>query len=270
MLSHWRGSHLPSAPNSACHSSREDQPGPRFTPYPSRPQFTHGLQPGDVDLSSGMTWTRTDRPVRIQMEVGTTESFAVPIQLPSMDALPQSDSSVKRLVQNVPSQQDIFYRFTAHDLSDINSASEPLVGRFMTAPASRRAVRFAWSRDTAGKGCGISTNPTFFIRSGDTIYADGPMTDEVEKDRAVIWKNATLIDERRKLAQVLDEFRAQWKQNKMDRQRAGHDMRSARISFSGTTRRWPTTRPTARTCSATTATPKSLSTCSRRARRGVS
>ena len=35
-------------------------------PYYSRrhgsPAFSHGVQSGDVDCSSGMVWTRTDRP----------------------------------------------------------------------------------------------------------------------------------------------------------------------------------------------------------------
>ena len=42
----------------------------------ARPVFTHGVQSGDVDASSGMIWTRTDRPARVMMEVSTTESFA--------------------------------------------------------------------------------------------------------------------------------------------------------------------------------------------------
>ena len=75
--------------------------------------------------------------------------------------------------------------------------------------------------DTAGQGWGIDDDgmrtyatmaqykPDFFIHSGDTVYADGPMQDEVEKDGKLIWKNTTLIDEKRKVAETLDEFRAQ-------------------------------------------------------------
>ena len=43
----------------------------------------------------------------------------------------------------------------AADLADVNLVSEPIVGRFRTAPASRRSVRFAWSGDTVGQGWGI-------------------------------------------------------------------------------------------------------------------
>jgi alkaline phosphatase D len=194
----------------------------------ARPVFTHGVQSGDVDTTSGMIWTRTDRPSRVMMEVSTTESFATPLRLPPMNALPDGDFAVKRLLEGLPSDQDIFYRFTAHDLGDINAVSEPVVGRFRTAPTSTRNVRFAWSGDTAGQGWGIDDagmytyrtmaahQPDFFIHSGDTIYADGPMVDKVEKDGQLLWTNAVLIDEKRKVAETLDEYRGQWKYNLMD------------------------------------------------------
>ncbi|WP_170755121.1 alkaline phosphatase D family protein [Ruegeria lacuscaerulensis] len=201
---------------------------PAISRASSRPVFTHGVQSGDVDTTSGMIWTRTDRPARVMMEVSTTESFADARKLTPMDAIPNSDLAVKRLVDGLPSDQDIFYRFVAADLHDINAVSEPIVGQFRTAPTSRRNIRFAWSGDTAGQGWGIDDDgmrtyatmaqhkPDFFIHSGDTIYADGPMQDEVVKDDQLIWKNTTLIDEKRKVAETLDEFRGQWKYNMMD------------------------------------------------------
>lgn len=201
---------------------------PAISRASARPTFTHGVQSGDVDTSSGMIWTRTDRPARVSMEVSTTESFADVRRLASMDAIPSSDLSIKRLVADLPSDQDIFYRFTAADLNDINAVSEPLVGRFRTAPSARRDIRFAWSGDTAGQGWGIDDEgmatyatmaqhqPDFFIHSGDTIYADGPMQDEVELADGTLWKNAVLPDEKRKVAETLDEFRGQWKYNLLD------------------------------------------------------
>lgn len=201
---------------------------PSLSRASSRPVFTHGVQSGDVDVSSGMIWTRTDRPARVTMEVATTESFSNARQLAYMDAIPSSDLAIKRLVDGLPSDQDIFYRFVAMDLSDMNATSAPLVGRFRTAPASRRNIRFAWSGDTAGQGWGIDADgmltyatmaghqPDFFIHSGDTVYADGPMEDTVEQDGAVIWQNVVLPDEKRKVAESLDEFRAQWKYNLLD------------------------------------------------------
>ncbi len=201
---------------------------PAISRASSRPVFTHGVQSGDVDMSSGMIWTRADRPSKVMFEVSTTESFANSVKLPPMNALPQSDFAVKRLLTNLASDQDIFYRMQASDLSDVNATSQPIVGRFKTAPASRRDIRFAWSGDTAGQGWGIDDTgmktyttmaghtPDFFIHSGDTVYADGPMKDEVELKSGDVWKNTVLIDEKRKVAETLDEYRAQWKYNMMD------------------------------------------------------
>lgn len=201
---------------------------PFYARAANAPQFTHGVQSGDVDSSSGMIWTRVDRPSRIQMEVSTVESFKNAVKLPPMTALPESDFTAKRLIENLPSDQDIFYRFVAADLQDINITSEPVVGRFRTAPSSRRDVRFAWSGDTAGQGWGIDEvgmktystmakhQPDFFIHSGDTIYADGAMKDEVEIKGAPKWINKVLIDEKRKVAETLAEYRGQWKYNMMD------------------------------------------------------
>ena len=203
---------------------------PSISRADDRPVFTHGVQSGDVTLNSGMIWTRTNVPARVMMEVSTTESFRNAVALPPVNALPDSDFAVKRLLEGLPAGQDIFYRFTAADLSDLNAVSEPMTGRFRTAPGGIRDIRFAWSGDTAGQGYGIDDEgmvtystiakhqPDFFLHSGDTIYADGPMKDEVRaKDGTLLWTNTTLIDEKRKVAETLDEYRAQWKYNMMDR-----------------------------------------------------
>ncbi|MEC9342378.1 MAG: PhoD-like phosphatase N-terminal domain-containing protein, partial [Pseudomonadota bacterium] len=149
----------------------------------ARPQFTHGVQSGDVNSSSGMIWARTDRPAKIGIEIATRESLADAVSFAPIDALPVSDLAVKRLVEGLPAGQDVFFRMTATDLSDANGVSEPITGRFRTAPASRRDIRFAWSGDTVGQGWGIDDEgmltyariaghrPDFFLHSGDTIYA---------------------------------------------------------------------------------------------------
>jgi len=203
-------------------------PLPFYARAAERPLFTHGVQSGDVDVSSGMIWGRVDRPSRIFMEYATNESFSNAVKLAPLDALPESDFAVKRLLTELPSDQDIFYRFVAADLSSINTLSEPVTGRFRTAPASKRSVRFAWSGDTAGQGWGIDETgmktystmakhqPDFFIHSGDTIYADGAMKDEVSLSDGSVWKNKVLIDEKRKVAETLAEYRGQWKYNMLD------------------------------------------------------
>ena len=201
---------------------------PAISRASSRPIFTHGVQSGDVTTSSGMIWTRTDRPAKVLMEVWTTESFQNARQLAPLTAMPSHDYAVKRMVEDLPADQEVFYRFTAVDLADVNGVSEPISGRFRTAPASRRSVRFAWSGDTAGQGWGIDEQgmrtyatinqhePDFFLHSGDTIYADGPMQEEVDLKDGTMWKNTVLIDEKLKVAETLDEYRGQWKYNMMD------------------------------------------------------
>ncbi|QDZ01785.1 twin-arginine translocation signal domain-containing protein [Nitratireductor mangrovi] len=201
---------------------------PHYSRANARPVFTHGVQSGDVDMSSGVIWARVDRPAKVAFEVASTESFADAARLAPLDALPESDFAVKRLLENLPADQEVFYRMVATDLSDANAASEPIVGRFRTAPASRRNIRFAWSGDTAGQGWGIDDKgmytyatmarhqPNFFLHSGDTIYADGPMKDEVELKDGSKWLNKVLPDEKRKVAETLDEYRGQWKYNLLD------------------------------------------------------
>ncbi|MGO4843469.1 PhoD-like phosphatase N-terminal domain-containing protein, partial [Rhizobiaceae sp. 2RAB30] len=84
----------------------------------------------------------------------TTESFANPMRLAPLFADPENDFAVKRLLTGLASDQDIFYRMTLADLDDVNAVSEPIVGRFRTAPSSKRDIRFAWSGDTVGQGWG--------------------------------------------------------------------------------------------------------------------
>ena len=194
-----------------------------------RPMITHGVQSGDVAADSGMVWARADRPSQMLVEVATTESFANARALPPIAALPESDFSAKMLMENLPAGQEIFYRVKFRDLAQINIASEPVVGRFRTAPADRRDVSFVWGGDVAGQGWGINPDdggmttfatmrkhsPDFFMHSGDTIYADGPIKPEVKLADGKIWKNVT-IPEKAKVAETLDEFRAAYKYNFLD------------------------------------------------------
>lgn len=194
-----------------------------------RPAFTHGVQSGDVDQTSGMIWARADRPCRVLFELATDDRFADPIRLPPLDALPETDFAVKRLVEGLAPGETWRYRLQLADLSDVNLTSEPVIGQFRTAPAGKRAIRFAWSGDTSGQGWGIddvgmlayatiaSHDPDFFLHSGDAVYADNPMSETVTLKDGTIWRNRMLIDEKRKVAETLVEFRGQWKYNLLDR-----------------------------------------------------
>jgi alkaline phosphatase D len=133
------------------------------------------------------------------------------------------------LLENLPASQDIFYRVKFRDLSHTSVESEPVVGRFRTAPADKRDVSFVWGGDVAGQGWGINPDdggmftfaamkkhrPDFFLHSGDSIYADSPIVSEVKLTDGKIWKNLT-IPEKAKVAETLDEFRAAHKYNFLD------------------------------------------------------
>ena len=121
-----------------------------------RPQITHGVQSGDVGVDGGVVWARADRPSQMMVEVATTESFDKARALPPIAALPESDFTAKMLLENLPSGQDIFYRVRFRDLSHTDIQSEPVIGRFRTAPSDRRGVSFVWGGDVAGQGWGIN------------------------------------------------------------------------------------------------------------------
>jgi alkaline phosphatase D len=202
---------------------------PALSRAASRPWITHGVQSGDVDVGSGMLWARADRPARMQVDIATTEGFRDAIRLPPVDVLPESDFAAKQLVEDLPAGQEIFYRVRFADLSDVNAISEPVVGRFRTAPADRRSIRFAWSGDTAGQGWGIDASrggmrtyatmlrhdPDFFIHCGDTVYCDSPIRAEHKMLDGTIWKNL-VTEEVEKVAETLAEFRGRFKYNLLD------------------------------------------------------
>ncbi|MBB3976897.1 alkaline phosphatase D [Rhizobium azooxidifex] len=202
---------------------------PHYARRHGSPVFTHGVQSGDVDTSSGMIWARTDRPAEIAVEYSTTESFTNAVRGPVLKAGQETDFAAKHLLTELLPDQDIFYRLTATDPSSSHLVSEPIVGRFRTAPLRRRSVRLVWSGDTAGQGWGIDDigmktystmllhEPDFFIHSGDTIYADNPIPDEIRLRDGTIWKNRIVSDEKREVARTLSEYRGQWKYNMLDR-----------------------------------------------------
>jgi alkaline phosphatase D len=203
---------------------------PHLSRAADRPMVTHGVQSGDVTADGGVVWARADRPSQMMVEVATTESFKNARVLPPINALPESDFTAKLLVDNLPAGQTIFYRVKFRDLAHTGVVSEATTGRFRTAPADRRDISFVWGGDVAGQGWGINPDdggmftfetmrkhqPDFLIHSGDTIYADGPIASEVKLPDGTVWKNLT-VEEKAKVAETLDEFRAAHKYNFLDR-----------------------------------------------------
>ena len=194
-----------------------------------RPLITHGIQSGDVSVDSAVIWARADRPARMLVEVATSDSFKTVERALFVDALPESDFTAKALIEGLPAGQDIFYRICFQDLASPTITGEPMVGRFRTAPRDLRSISFVWSGDTAGQGWGIDearggmrayatmlrTRPDFFLHSGDTIYADGPVPAQLTTESGRVWRNIT-SEAKSKVAETLDDYRGNYRYNLMD------------------------------------------------------
>jgi len=195
----------------------------------ARPEMPYGVASGDILADQAVIWSRADRPARMIIEWATTESLQNPHTIVGPAALEGSDFTAKYNLTGLPAGQDIFYRVRFQNLEDVTVTGEPLTGHFRTAPAAKRDISFVWSGDTAGQGWGINPDwggmriyqtmanlePDFFIHSGDTIYADGPMEETVELEDGTTWTNI-VTEAKSKVAETLDEFRGNVAHNLMD------------------------------------------------------
>ena len=131
---------------------------PALSRAQSRPLITHGVQSGDIAHDGGVIWARADREARMLVEWATRDSFAGATRVEALNVGTPTDFTGKLLLEGLPSDQDIFYRVTMQDASDLNGLSEPVTGHFRTAPMGLRDISFVWSGDTAGQGwAGAST-----------------------------------------------------------------------------------------------------------------
>ncbi len=196
----------------------------------ARPQWPSGLQFGDVSGDRAMVWARSDRPARLWVEYATNASFADATRVRGPLALETSDHTARLDLRGLPAGRELFVRATFEDLGGTKGAwSDPATGSFRTAPQAPRDLRFVWSGDTAGQGFGINPDfggmriyeamrkvrPDFFLHSGDTIYADGPIHAEQKAEDGRIWKNL-VTEEVAKVAETLKEFRGRYAYNLMD------------------------------------------------------
>jgi len=202
---------------------------PAFSRAAQRPVFTHGVQSGDVSADSGMVWARTDRPARMLIETATTDSFKEIISASFVDALPETDFTAKALIEDLPPDQDIFYRLRFQDLFSTKAISEPMVGHFRTAPSDRRSISFVWSGDTAGQGWGIDESRggmrtyatmqrsrlDFFVHCGDSIYADCTIPAQQKLPTGETWRNI-ITEAKSRVATTLAEYRGNYKYNLLD------------------------------------------------------
>lgn len=194
-----------------------------------RPRITHGIQSGDVTSCSGVVWARADRPSCMLTEVSLDESFAESWYVPGPMATEATDFTARTELTQLSPGQDVFYRVRFQDVGDPTVYGEPVAGYFKAPPAAGCDVGFVWSGDTAGQGWGINAeaggmktyetmrkvNPDFFIHSGDTVYADGPIEESVSLPGGGTWRNI-ITEETSKVAETLAEFRGNYKYNLLD------------------------------------------------------
>ena len=199
----------------------------------ARPQMAHGIQSGDPKSDSAVIWTRSDRPARMWLDWATTANFNNATRVRGPYLLEDSDFTGRLDLGSLPSGQEIFYRVVLQDLHNERVLSEALPGHLrlpaMAGAKVTRDVRFTWSGDTAGQGWGINeawggmkiyeqmrkVNPDFFLHSGDTIYADGPIQAQVKLADGTLWNNV-MTEEVSKVAETLNEFRGRYRYNLMD------------------------------------------------------
>ena len=118
-----------------------------------------------------------------------------------------SDFSARVDLTGLPAGQDIFYRVQFEDII-AGTLSEPMPGHFRTAPTRAGGMRIYEAMR--------KRDPDFFIHSGDTIYADGPMQAEVKLPDGSLWRNDVLTEEKSKVAETLKEFRGNYRYNQLD------------------------------------------------------
>jgi alkaline phosphatase D len=134
----------------------------------SRPSAAWGLQIGDVVGDRAIVWSRADKASRPIVEWSLDQSFSKSVTLRGPAALEASDFTARIDLTDLPSDEDVrrYVRSGGIDLS---------CGGMKIYEAMRQ------------------TQADFFIHSGDTIYADGPLTERVTDAGGItIWTNAYL------------------------------------------------------------------------------
>jgi len=202
---------------------------PAFSAAGHRPVLTHGVQSGDPLGNSAVVWSRADRPGRLWVQVSKRPDFRGSRVLRGPVVTPGSDFTGKLTLRGLPAGEQLYYRVRAESLERPGLFGAPVGGSLRTAPNRRRDIRFVWTGDVVGQGWGIDPaygglklfesmrrrRPDFLLHSGDTVYADGPLTETVTLPDGRIWRNL-VTDEKLKVAETLTEYRGQYAYNLLD------------------------------------------------------
>ena len=195
----------------------------------NRPLIDAGVAAGPTGRDGAIIWAHADRPSRLTVEYSTTSSFAKATRVRGSIATPTTGLTARARIGDLPAGQDLFYRVVLEDASNARITSAPVSGHFRTAPAPGTPVRVVWTADVCGQGWGIDpsrggmqlfkkmtdVNPDLFVHVGDTIYADGPLREEVTLDDGAVWKNI-VTPAKSRVAESLDEYRGCHLYNRLD------------------------------------------------------
>ncbi len=194
-----------------------------------RPRIDYGVSAGPSGPDRAIVWAHVDRPSRLIVEYATTSNFAGARRVRGATATATTGLNAHAEIGGFRPGQHVFYRVYFEDISGPRSRSAPIDGHFRTAPAAGQPVRITWSADVCGQGWGIDTSrggmrlfktmldadPDLFVHLGDTIYADGPLREEVPLDDGTMWRNL-VTPAKAKVAETLDEYRGNHLYNRLD------------------------------------------------------
>ena len=202
---------------------------PAFSSGGSRPLLTHGVQSGDATANSAIVWSRADRPARLWVQASRRPDLRGARLIRGPIVTPDTDFTGKVRLADLPSDSKIYYRVRAESLERPGLFGSGLSGSLSTAPVRRPDIRFVWTGDVVGQGWGIDPaygglklfesmrrrHPDFLLHSGDTVYADGPLVENVTLPDGRIWHNL-ITEEKLKVAETLTEYRGQYAYNLLD------------------------------------------------------
>ncbi|MET0065164.1 MAG: alkaline phosphatase D family protein [Candidatus Thiodiazotropha sp.] len=192
------------------------------------PVMEQGIQIGDISDGRAIVWSRADQASRMIIEYATHSDFSDSILIRGAYATPSTDYTARQDLVDLPAGSDIHVKVWFEDLTQQKNSSEPVYGSFHM-PGRHDDIRFIWGGDTAGQGWGINeafggmkiyesmrqVKPLFFINSGDTVYSDGPIPQQVVAENGELWSNR-VTPEVSKVAETLDEFRGRYRYNLLD------------------------------------------------------
>ncbi len=197
------------------------------------PGIFDGVMAGDIGEQWATIWGRSEEPAQMVVEwVAAGRRGRV------LGPLVSAASSFTGLttLRDLPAGQTVDYQvYFVKELGRGRSA--PRSGRLRTAPRERRSISLLWSGDTCGQGYGVGEpegaheigsvgfktyatmaahEPDLMLHCGDLIYADNPIEPALLLPDGTIWRNKT-VALRGKVAETLDEFRAAYRYNFLDK-----------------------------------------------------